>query len=86
MVETVQLQVTQGLLDPEALESLGYSMDDHQSLATPGFVCLWPTIRGAVGPSLRDLLEESLQEYGIECQIDVQSLQDQVADSAMARG
>ena len=85
MLETVQLQVSQGLLDPEAMESLGYSLDDHQALATPGFVCLWPTIRGAVGSSLRDLIEESVQEYGIECPIDVQSLQDQVADSATGR-
>jgi hypothetical protein len=85
MMETVQLQVSQDLLDREAMESLGYSLDDHQALATPGFVCLWPTIRGAVGAALRDLIDGSVQEYGFECPIDVQSLRDQVADSSMGR-
>ena len=86
MMETVQLQVEQELLEREAMESLGYSLDDHQAIATPGFVCLWPTIRGAVGSSLRDLIERSVQEFGVECQIDVQSLRDQVADSTVGRG
>jgi hypothetical protein len=88
MLATVSLQVDLELLDAEALESLGYSLDDHRALATPGFVCLWPTIRaggGGIGSALRPLIDEAVQEYGIECQVDVQSLFDQVADSSLSR-
>ncbi len=88
LLETVLLQVEQDLLDAEAMESLGYSLDDHRAMATPGFVCLWPIIRGGggggVGSTLRPLIDDAIQEYGIACQIDVQSLFDQVADSSMA--
>ena len=88
MLATVSLQVDLELLDAEALESLGYALDDHRALATPGFVCLWPTIRsggGGVSSALRPLIDEAVQEYGTECQIDVQSLLDQVADSSQGR-
>ena len=88
MLATVSLQVDLELLDAEALESLGYALDDHRALATPGFACLWPTIRsggGGVAFALRPLIDEAVQEYGIECQIDVQSLLDQVTDSSQGR-
>lgn len=84
MLATVNLQVRLDLLDADAVERLGYTLDDHRGLATPGFVCLWPTIRtggGGVSSALRPLIDEAIQEYGIECELDVQALFDQVADS-----
>jgi hypothetical protein len=88
MLATANLQVYLDLLDAEALERLGYTLDEHRGLATPGFVCLWPTIRtggGGVSSALRPLIDEAIQEYGIECQLDIQSLFDQVADSSLRR-
>ena len=76
-METVLLQVEQGLLDANAMDQLGYSLEGHQDLVSPALTCIWPDLRDAVGASLRSLIEETIQLDGFECQIDVQALRDQ---------
>ena len=77
MVETLILQVEQGLLDVGALNSLGYTIEENPALTTPAFRCIWPDVRGFVGASLRSLIEQSFQADGFDCQIDIQTLRDQ---------
>ena len=77
MVETLLLQVEQGLLDVAALNSLGYTIEGNPALTTPAFRCIWPDVRGFVGASLRSLIEQSFQADPFDCQIDIQALRDQ---------
>ncbi len=77
MVETVLLQVEQGLLDEDALNSLGYTIEGNEAIASPGFRCIWPNLKFSVGGSLRSLIDQTLREDSVNCQVDIQSLQDQ---------
>ncbi len=73
MVETVQLQVEQGLLDEDAMSRLGYDLSGHHvALDTPAFRCVWDDLRGFVGESLRGLIESS-REMG-QCPVDLEAL------------
>ena len=78
LVETVLLQVEQGLLPADAMARLGYDwIATQQYLTNPASACLWLFLRGNVGPSLRELVEATPSADRVECPIDVQSLQDQ---------
>ncbi len=77
ILETLLIQVEQGLLDVDAMNSLGYTIEGNPALTTPAFRCIWPDVRGFVGASLRSLIEQSFQADGFDCQIDIQTLRDQ---------
>ena len=77
LLETLLLQVEQGLLDVDALNSLGYTLEEHPEVNTPAYRCLWPDIRDFVGDSLRSVVEKSFQANPFDCQIDIQALRDQ---------
>jgi hypothetical protein len=74
MVETLLVQVEEGLLRPDAMDRLGYAIEGNPSLATPGFQCIWPDLSGFIGPSLRSLMEGALGADRFECGIDWGSL------------
>lgn len=74
MVETLLVQVEEGLLSPDAMHRLGYAIEGNTNLATPGFQCIWPDLSGFVGESLRRLMEESLRADRFECGVDLVSL------------
>ncbi len=77
LLETLLLQVEQGLLDVDALNSLGYTLEEHPVVNTPAYRCIWPDIRDFVGDSLRSVVEQSFQANRFDCQIDIQALRDQ---------
>ncbi len=77
LLETLLLQVEQGLLDVDALNSLGYTLEEHPEVNTPAYRCLWPDIRDFVSDSLRSMVEQSFQANRFDCQIDIQALRDQ---------
>jgi hypothetical protein len=64
--EMILLQIEQGVLDPDAIERLGYagwqSFLDHPKLA-----CLWPQIRVGVSPEFRALVEEGKDPEAVDC-------------------
>jgi hypothetical protein len=77
MLETVLLQVDQGLLPRDALRSLGY--DWGPALANPGFACMWPDLKPGVGPALRDYIEATTPaDKRFTCNVDMQALRDDV--------
>ncbi len=75
--ETLLLQVEQGLLDENALNSLGYTLEEHPEDDTPAFRCIWPDIRDFVGDTLRNLVDQSIKMIPLDCPIDIQALRDQ---------
>jgi hypothetical protein len=76
MLETILLQVEQGLLPPDATTRLGYNWGPI--LSNPAMACLWPELRTQVGPSLRKFIEDSTPEAErLPCQIDLQALRDE---------
>ena len=76
MLETIQLQVEQGLLPPDATARLGYNWGPI--LSNPAMACLWPELRTQVGPSLRKFIEDSTPERDrLPCQVDLQALRDE---------
>jgi hypothetical protein len=77
LFETLLLQVEQGLLDVDALNSLGYSLEEHPEVNTPAYRCVWPDIREFVSDSLRSMVEQSFQANPFDCPIDIQVLRDQ---------
>jgi hypothetical protein len=85
MVETLLLQVEQGVLDANALDQLGYTLKVNEALVTPGFQCIWPEIKRSIGSSLRDLIEKTLQANRFKCGIDVRSLRDRTILGENAR-
>src|SRR5256885_2092303 len=76
MVETLLLQVEQGVLDANALEQLGYTLKMNEALVTPGFECIWPDIKRSIGASLRDLIDKTLQANRFKCSINLPALRD----------
>jgi hypothetical protein len=76
MVETLLLQVQQGVLDANALEQLGYTLKTNEALVTPGFECIWPDLKRSVGSSLAQLIDTTLQSSRFKCAIDLKSLRD----------
>ena len=76
MLETVLLQVDQGLLPPDAITRLGYNWGPI--LNNPAFACLWPDLRIGVGPSVRKFIEDSTPEARrFLCQVDLKGLRDE---------
>jgi hypothetical protein len=76
MLETVLLQVDQGLLPPNAITRLGYNWGPI--LSNPGFACVWPDLRTRVGPSVRKFIEDSTPEaQHFPCQVDLKGLRDE---------
>jgi hypothetical protein len=76
MLETILLQVEQGLLPPDATTRLGYSWGPI--LSNPAMACLWPELRTQVGPSVRKFIEDSTPEaQRVPCQVDLQALRDE---------
>ena len=85
MVETLLLQVEQGVLDANALEQLGYTLKVNEALVTPGFECIWPDIKRSIGASLRDLLDKTLHAERFKCTVNLQSLRDRTILEESAR-
>ena len=56
LYETTYLQVREGLLPPDALESLGWSSLDE----SPFLRRLWPYVRGSVSLDFREYLERKV--------------------------
>jgi hypothetical protein len=76
MLETILLQVDQGLLPSDAMERLGYNWGPV--LSNPAYACLWPELRTQVGPSVRRYIEDSTptaSRFG--CAVDLEALRDQ---------
>jgi hypothetical protein len=59
MLETVQLQVEQGLLPDDAMSRLGYDWGKSLGPSDLSFDCLWPTLRVQLGTAVRELIENS---------------------------
>jgi hypothetical protein len=76
MLETILLQVDQGLLPTDATSRLGYNWGPI--LSNPAMACLWPELRTRVGPSVRKFIEDSTPEaQRLPCQVDLQALRDE---------
>jgi hypothetical protein len=74
MLETILLQVDQGLLPSDAMERLGYNWGPI--LSNPAFACLWPDIQ--VGPSVRQFIESSTPTAErFVCQVNIKTLSDE---------
>ena len=85
MVETLLLQVEQGVLDAGALDQLGYTLKVNEALVTPGFECLWPDIKRSIGSSLRGLIETNLNAERFKCAINLKILRERTILEEVAR-
>jgi len=75
MLETILLQVEQGLLPPDATARLGYNWGPI--LSNPAFACLWPDLRVHVGSSVRKFIEDSTPaDKRAACNVDLEALSD----------
>jgi len=75
MLETILLQVEQGLLPPDATARLGYNWGPI--LSNPAMACLWPDLRVHVGPSVRKFIEDSTPSgKRSPCKVNLQALCD----------
>jgi hypothetical protein len=75
MLETILLQVDQGLLPADATKRLGYNWGP--ALAEPAFACMWPELSSGVGPSVRSYIEDSTPAaQRFACQVDLKALRD----------
>ena len=76
MLETILLQVEQGLLPPDATTRLGYNWGPI--LSNPAFACLWPDLRVHVGTSVRKFIEDSTPpDKRLACKVDLEALSDE---------
>lgn len=76
MLETILLQVDQGLLPSDAMARLGYNWGPV--LSSPAYACLWPELRTRVGPSVRQYIEDSSPTASrFTCQVDLKVLRDE---------
>ena len=76
MLETILLQVGQGLLPADATARLGYNWGAIMN--NPAFACVWPDLQGRVGPSVRKMIEDSTPERErFACRVDLQALRDE---------
>lgn len=60
MLETILLQVEQGLLPADTTSRLGYHWGPI--LSNPAMACVWPELRTNLGPSVRKFIEDSTPE------------------------
>jgi len=75
MLETILLQVEQGLLPADATARLGYNWGPV--LSNPAYACLWPELSAAAGPSVRKFIEESTAKSDrFACRVDLKALRD----------
>jgi hypothetical protein len=75
MLETILLQVEQGLLPADATTRLGYNWGPV--LRSPGYACLWPELSTAVGPEVRRFIEDSTApSERFACRVDLKALRD----------
>lgn len=75
MLETILLQVEQGLLPEDAMARLGYNWGEV--LREPDMACLWPELQTQVGSSVRDFIEKSTpRKDRLPCQVNLQALRD----------
>ncbi len=49
------------------MERLGWANTPAYAWSTPVFNCLWPSLRGSVGNSLRELFEERMPQERFDC-------------------
>ncbi len=75
MLEGIHLQ--EGLLGSDAMEQFGITVGSNEAVNTPGFRCIWPDLRSAVGPSLRILIDKALGSGQFDCPVDIRELRDQ---------
>ncbi len=76
MLETILLQIEQGLLLPDAMQRLGYNWGPV--LAIPAIACLWPSISQGVGESVRGLIEAGTPVGDrFDCQVDIEAIREQ---------
>ena len=66
LLETLLLQIEQGILPPDAVQRLGFVWAS-ESLAEPQFACVWPLIRRDVSPSVISFVEEKHQPDQFDC-------------------
>ena len=69
--ETLQLQVEQGLLPRESLETLGWHNTAPILWSSAAFVCLWPSIRLNTSRSLISIIEGAEPRPAPECLFEV---------------
>jgi hypothetical protein len=76
MLETILLQVDQGLLPPDAMSRLGYNWGEV--LKDPDAACLWPELRTRVGVSVRRYIEDSTPAVDrVACPVNLKTLRDE---------
>jgi hypothetical protein len=76
MLETILLQVEQGLLPSDATARLGYNWGPI--LSNPAMACLWPELRTQVGLSVRKFVEDSTPEdKRSACKVDLHALRNE---------
>jgi hypothetical protein len=69
--ETLQLQVEQGVLPEESLETLGWHNTAPILWSSAAFVCLWPMIRRNTSQSLISIIERAEPQPTPECSFEV---------------
>lgn len=75
LMETVQIQVEQRILPPDAMVRLGYVRGNQFLEIWPAFACVWPRVRNFVGESLRAYIEEVPELDRYDCRdIDLSQL------------
>lgn len=76
MLETILLQVDQGLLPPDAMDRLGYNWG--AVLSNPAYACLWPELRAGAGPSVREYIDNSTPVASrFVCRVNLKALRDE---------
>lgn len=85
LFETALLQVEQGLLDEEAIVTLGFVGFGENWLTNPAAACLWPRVSegsGRVGPQVRNWIENGTpMNVRADCPVEVSELR-QLNDGA----
>ena len=69
--ETLQLQVDQGVLPKESLETLGWHNTAPILWSSAAFVCLWPTIRLNTSQALVSIIGRAEPQPAPECRFEV---------------
>ena len=72
--ETVLLQVEQGLLEPDAMQKLGYNYYRSAFLSVPANACVWPYLSMATSDEFRAYVERTPQSARYHCPVDVQEI------------
>ena len=73
MLETILLQVDQGLLPSDATTRLGYNWGPI--LANPAFACVWPELKSSVGASVQRYVEDATPAASrFACAVDLEAL------------